>query len=904
MRIFFRTDLTIPTIPAPPPGPKDRRSDGAPPGASPLLTESARLPAEATLRSLSTRADGLTAAEADQRLARYGRNAVDHDRPSPALVQFARAFRNPFILILVFLALIMLLTDVVFADPADGPDPTGVITISIMVLVSASLRFWQEYRSTRAAEELKSLVTTTTAVTRRHEDASMTRELPVELVVPGDIVQLAAGDMVPADVRFLRTTDLQVDQAMLTGEAHPAEKSAAAEEDIAEATVLDARNLGFMGTSIVSGSATAVVLATGASTTFGALAAAIAGARPKTAFDVGIQRVSMTLIRFMLVMVPVVFVVNGITKDWTSAFLFGVTTAVGLTPEMLPLIVTANLAKGAQFLAKRKVIVKRLNSIQNLGAMDVLATDKTGTLTEDRITLERHLDANGRSSETTLGYAVANSHFQTGMRNLMDAAVLAAGGPDEVDRVRREHTLVDEVPFDFRRRRMTVVLSEGDDHVLVMKGAVEEVLATCSTVRTRHGEEPLTVTRLAELDQLVADANERGRRVLAVAVRTVSGENRPDGDVYTTDDERDMSLVGFLTFLDPPKASAAGAVRDLAAHGVAVKVITGDTALVAASVCRQVGIDPGTVALGSETEKLDGAELQMLASSTTIFAKTTPAQKARIVEALRDAGRTVGFLGDGINDAPALRTADVGISVDTAADIAKESADIILLDKDLGVLEGGVIEGRRTFVNTMKYIAMTASSNFGNMFSVLVASALLPFLPMIPLVVLVQNLAYDLSMMTLPWDRVDDQEVRRPRSWQARDLARFMLRIGPISSIFDISTYALMWFVFAANAPEHAALFQSGWFIESIISQTLIVHLLRTRRLPFVQSRASLPVLLATGAVCVFGLVLPFSGWGADLGLVPLPWTYFPWLVATLLAYCLLAQLAKRLYIRRFGTWI
>jgi Mg2+-importing ATPase len=463
---------------------------------------------------------------------------------------------------------------------------------------------------------------------------------------------------------------------------------------------------------------------------------------------------------------------------------------------------------------------------------------------------------------------------------------------------------VDEVPFDFERRRLSVVLTEGDGHVIVTKGAVEEVLSVCSTVRGRQGDEPLTATRLARLDQLVAEQNERGRRVLAVAARAVTDDERPAGDRYGVADERDLTLLGFLTFLDPPKETAAEALRSLHDHGVAVKVITGDNPLVAASVCRQVGVDPGTVVLGPETEALTLQQLGELAEETTVFAKTTPSQKARIVEAMRAAGRTVGFLGDGINDAPALRTADVGVSVDSASDIAKQSADIILLEKDLTVLEGGVVEGRRTFVNTMKYISMTASSNFGNMFSVLVASALLPFLPMIPLIVLVQNLAYDLSMMTLPWDRVDGQELREPRSWQAGNLARFMLRIGPISSIFDISTYALMWFVFAASSPEHAALFQSGWFVESILSQTLIVHLLRTRRLPFVHSRASLPVLVATGAVCVFGLVLPFTGWGATLGLVPLPWTYFPWLVATLLAYCLLAQLAKRLYIRRYGTWI
>ncbi|WP_025156748.1 magnesium-translocating P-type ATPase [Leifsonia aquatica] len=908
MRPFFRTDLdTInPALRGDRPERDDSRREEARRGAVPagqqrVLVESATLPAEATIKSFSTGLDGLTAESVRSRRARFGDNAVTHGKPAPAVLQFLAAFRNPFILILLFLVVVMVFTDIVFADPADGPDYTGVITVGIMVLISVTLRFWQEYRSSRAAEALKAMVRTTTAVTRSSHGTPVTSEIPVEDVVRGDIVQLAAGDMIPADLRIVRAKDLQVNQSMLTGEAIPAEKSADADPTVTEATLLDAANLGFMGTSVVSGSGTGVVIGTGRSTSFGSLSSAIVGARPETAFDTGIRTVTVTLIRFMVIMVPVVFVINGITKDWTSAFLFGVTTAVGLTPEMLPLIVTANLAKGAQFMAKRKVIVKRLNSIQNLGAIDILATDKTGTLTEDRIVLERHLDATGRSSETTLGHAAANALFQTGLRNLLDEAVVAAAGPDELDRIRREWTLVDELPFDFERRRMSVVVDRGDAHVLITKGAVEEVLAVCTSEHTRDGVVALTPGRLAEIDQLVAEQNEQGLRVLAVAVREFEGGTRTE---YVREDEDALTLLGFLAFLDPPKASAGAAIASLRRHGTGVKVITGDNALVTASVCAKVGIDPGTIVLGPETDELTLAELGALAEETTVFAKVAPAQKARIVEAMRAAGHTVGYLGDGINDTAALRAADVGISVDTAVDIAKESADIILLEKDLTVLEGGVIEGRRTFVNTMKYIKMTASSNFGNMFSVLVASALLPFIPMIPIVVLVQNLTYDLSMLTLPWDDVDKEDLKKPRAWESTSLSSFMIRIGPISSIFDISTFALMWFVFQANSPEHAALFQSGWFVESIISQTLIVHLLRTKRLPFAQSRASLPVLLATGAVCVFGLVLPFTGWGHTLGLVSLPWTYFPWLVATLAAYCALTQVLKTVFIRRFGTWI
>ncbi len=868
-----------------------------------LLDRATSASQAAALDLVDSHRDGLTQFEASARLDRWGPNAVRHQRPPSPVVQYLRTLTNPFILILIGLVAIMFVTDVLLADPAEGPDWTGVITISTMVLVSSVMRFWQEYRSSRAAEKLAALVRTTAAVTRRVDGVPVTGERPIEEIVPGDIIELAAGDMIPADVRLIRSMDLQVNQSMLTGEAMPAEKYA--DGSLALADPLQADNLGFMGTSVVSGSGTALVLQTGDNTAFGDLAASIQGARPETAFDTGIRKVTWTLIRFMAVVVPAVFIINGITKDWGSAFMFAVVTAVGLTPEMLPLVVTANLAKGAQLMSRSRVIVKRLAAIQDLGAMDVLATDKTGTLTEDRIVLERHLDTNGQSSDRTLGWATVNSHFQTGLRNLLDEAVLTAAG-DDLDRSVSQFELVDEMPFDFARRRMSVVVAQSDElHVIVTKGAVEEILKISEWESVGGERRRLTPERRAEIEAIVAEQNALGMRALGVATRDVEVAGPASRDIeYTVEDEVQMAIVGILTFLDPPKASAKPALRSLASHGIDVKVITGDNALVAATVCREVGIDADRVVLGEETELLSLTELAELAERTHVFAKTNPAQKARIIEAMREGGRTVGYLGDGINDAPALRTADVGISVDTAVDIAKESADIILLEKDLTVLEAGVMEGRRTFVNTMKYIKMTASSNFGNVFSVLVASALLPFLPMIPLVVLVQNLAYDLSMLTLPWDRVDPEQVRSPRRWESTTLTKFMLRIGPLSSIFDITTYALMWFVFAANSPEHAAFFQSGWFIESIISQTLIVHLLRTRKIPFVQSRASMPLILATAAVCVFGLVLPFTGFGAMLGLVPVPWSYFPWLIATLATYCLVVQVAKTRYVRKVGSWI
>ncbi|HXH34024.1 MAG TPA: magnesium-translocating P-type ATPase [Plantibacter sp.] len=884
-----------------------------------VLRTAASSPVADTVRRLGVGRDGteligLSRETVERRFDEVGANIVDHSKPAPAIVQLLATFANPFILILLFLVTIISITDIVLADPAEGPSYEGVITIGTMVLVSVLLRFWQEYSTSRSAEALLAMVRTTTAVTRSHGGVPVTREIPIEQVVPGDVVQLAAGDMVPADVLIVRAKDLQINQSMLTGESLPSEKCAEQSTGLEDTALLEASNLGFMGTSVISGSGTAIVLATGQRTYFGSMSSSIVGKRPETSFDSGIRKVSIVLIQFMVVMVSIVFIVNGLTKDWGSAFLFAVSVAVGLTPEMLPLIVTANLAKGARFMAKRKVVVKRLNSIQNFGAMDVLCTDKTGTLTEDRIVLARHMNVFGRSSETTLGLAAANAHFQTGLRNLLDGAILDVAGPNELDRIRAEYTLVDEMPFDFARRRMSVVLDDGLSHLIVTKGAVEEVLALCTTEQVKLGAAgrtaSLTLERLAEIADLVAEENRMGLRVLAVATKSIAadmqegGADGVDPNVYSTGDETEMTLVGFLSFLDPPKASAKDAIASLERRGTQVKVITGDNELVAATVCRTVGIDVGEIVLGSQIDALDQDELTELAVRSTVFAKMDPLQKARIVEAMRDGGQTVGFLGDGINDAAALRAADVGISVDTAVDIAKESADIILLEKDLTVLEGGVVEGRRTFANTMKYIKMTASSNFGNMFSVLVASAMLPFLPMIPIVLLVQNLTYDLSMLTLPWDRVDKDYLKKPRRWEAKSLARFMIFIGPISSIFDISTYALMWFLFAANSPEHAALFQSGWFVESIISQTLIVHMLRTEKIPFIQSRASLPVLLATGAVCVFGLVLPFTGFGQALGLVPLPWTYFPFLVATLAAYCVLTQLVKNAFIKKFGSWL
>ncbi|MGB3268895.1 MAG: magnesium-translocating P-type ATPase [Rhodanobacter sp.] len=848
----------------------------------------------ALLDALQGNPGGLDAEQIRARLQRDGLNEVSREKPPHWSLQLLRAFRNPFIVVLLVLAGVQLATD--------GNDLTGPLIIAVMVGISVLLGFTQEYRSSRAAEQLKAMVRNTATVRRRASDGHSEQiEVPVRELVVGDIVQLAAGDMVPADLRLLGAKDLFISQAILTGESVPVEKAAPATTapGVVVGDPLELASVCYMGTNVVSGTASAVVLATGARSYLGSLAHSMAGARVQTSFDRGIRSVSWLLIRFMAVMVPVVFVINGLDKhDWTEAFLFALSIAVGLTPEMLPLIVTANLSKGALAMSRRKVVVKRLNAIQNFGAMDVLCTDKTGTLTLDRIVLERHLDLDGEVSDQPLEYGYLNSRFQTGLKNLLDKAVLAHR---ELEPVAVRYRVVDEIPFDFQRRRMSVVLADGaGEHLLICKGAVEEMLSICAWAQTGDAIEPMTEARRHEIKAMTHRLNEDGLRVLVVAVRREPAHER----AYGVADESGLVAVGCLAFLDPPKDSAATAIRALHQHGVEVKVITGDNEAVTRKICREVGLDVADSVQGRDIESLDDPALDALVARVTVFAKMSPLQKARVVRSLQRRGHTVGFLGDGINDAPALHDADVGISVDTATDIAKESADIILLEKNLMVLEEGVLEGRVTFGNIMKYIKMTASSNFGNVFSVLVASAFLPFLPMLPLQILVQNLLYDISQLSIPFDRMDEEYLSKPRKWDAGDIGRFMVWIGPVSSIFDITTFWLLWHVFGANSPAHQSLFQSGWFIEGLLSQTLIVHMIRTRRIPFLQSVAAAPVLGLTIAIIVVGMLLPFSALGGKIGMVPLPPIYFAWLALTLVSYCVLTQLVKVIYIRRYGRWL
>jgi Mg2+-importing ATPase len=884
---------------------KNGKAEPCPFGSEKMLTAAAARTSGqtlgATIGKLRSSLDGLTEGDAAARLAKDGPNEVAHEKPPHWLVQLFTCFKNPFILVLVTLAAIQ------YVSSPDDLRP--IIIIGVMAAVSVGLQFCQEYRSAVAAEKLKALVRTTATVLRRAEEDAPTgpREIPVRELVAGDLVRLSAGDLVPADVRLIRSHDLFVSQAALTGESLPVEKhdtlglaAMTGEGPPADCGGLDLANICFLGTNVVSGTATAIVVATGAHTYFGSLARSLVGKRAETSFDRGVRSVSFILIRFMLVMVPIVFLINALTKgDWLQSFLFAVSVAVGLTPEMLPMLVSANLAKAALAMARQKVVVKRLNAIQNLGAMDVLCTDKTGTLTQDRIILEHHFDVSGAENDNVLELAWLNSYHQSGLKNLLDAAIIRYAARPEPPPQKK----IDELPFDFARRRMSVVVRNADgSHLLICKGAVEETLAISAFVQDGAERVPLDDARRQALMTMTREHNEDGFRVIAVATRTIPrGEAR---DQYATSDEAGLVVQGFLAFLDPPKETAGPAIAALRRQGVAVKILTGDNAAVTGKICREVGLDIGDPVLGRETENLDDEALRELVERTTVFAKVTPLQKARIIRMLQAGGHTVGFLGDGINDAAALRDADVGISVDTAADVARESADIILLEKSLMVLESGIAQGRRTFGNIIKYLKMTASSNFGNVFSMLVASTFLPFLPMLPLHLMILDLLYHVSQLSIPWDRLDREYLEKPRKWEAGDIARFMIFVGPVSSVFDITTFCLMWFVFGADSPERQALFQSGWFVESLLSQTLIVHMIRTRKIPFIQSAASPPVLLLTAAVIAVGILIPFSPLGASIGLQALPAAYFPWLVVTLVAYCALTQFIKAIYIRRFAKWL
>ena len=875
------------------------------------LLNAAQKKSETLLIQYDNTWEGFDSEQIEDSQLQYGENKITQQKKDSIWKRLREAFVNPFTVVLFVLAVVSLFITEDF--------PTVIIVLS-MVLISGLLRFVQELRSGIAAEKLNEIVETTVAVQRKFEDEdageedaeiSERREIPLDELVVGDIVYLAAGDMIPADVRILQAKDLFISQASLTGESEPVEKFA--KEVIGKPkNPLDLNNLAFMGSNVISGTAVALVLAVGDDTVFGEIARQLQTKKTTTSFEKGISSVSWVLIRFMGAMVPVVFFVNWMTKgSWMEAALFGLSVAVGLTPEMLPMLVSANLAKGAVSMSKKRVIVKDLNSIQNFGAMDILCTDKTGTLTQDKVILEYHLNIDGDEDPRVLRHAFLNSYYQTGLKNLMDLSIIEHANDLGMSDLYNNYNKVDEIPFDFNRRRMSVVVQDHNGKTqMITKGAIEEMVNVCGFVDHGGKVEPINDEVKAEILEVCRKFNDDGLRILGLAQKT----NPAPAGAFSIVDESEMVLIGYLAFLDPPKESAEAAILALQEYGVTVKVLTGDNDAVTRCVCKQVGLDVDQILLGSDIEEMDDTQLKRAVEEVDVFAKLSPSQKARIVTALREDGHTVGYLGDGINDAAAMRTSDVGISVDNAVDIAKESANIILMEKELMVLEEGVVEGRKIYANIIKYIKMTASSNFGNMFSVLAASAFLPFLPMLPLHILVLNLIYDISCITLPWDNVDIDYLRKPRKWDASSITKFMVWIGPTSSVFDITTYLAMFFficpaVFGnsffnlspAAQLSFAALFQTGWFVESMWSQTLVIHMIRSPKLPFIGSRASWQVTLLTTLGIAIGTLIPYTPLGTIIGMAALPLNFFWMLLVTILCYMALTTLLKQLFVKRYG---
>ncbi|MCX7027668.1 MAG: magnesium-translocating P-type ATPase [Spirochaetes bacterium] len=842
---------------------------------------------EEGLAAMASSQGGLSSEEASTRLGHYGPNELTKPGKLGFWADMLERLRSPLVVQLLAITTISTLVG----------EYRSAIIVGAMILLSVGLSFILDRRSAGEIEALGKRVQSRTYVLRDGTE----QEIKTSEVVPGDIVLLQAGSSVPADLRLIAAKDFFLGEAALTGESMPVEKTSAIQGGT-PASALHLTDACFMGTSATSGTAKALVVNTGAQTLYGALAAALLGKRETTSFDKGLSSFTWLMIRTMVVMVAAVFLIVGLSKgNWIEALLFALSVAVGLTPEMLPMIVTVNLAKGALSMAKKKVIVKRLPSIQNLGAVDILCTDKTGTLTQDKVMLEHHVDIIGHESEEVLNYAYLNSHFQTGLKNLLDRAVL-----EYVDLDAGTCRLIDELPFDFQRRRMSVVVEYEGDNVLICKGAVEEIFRCCTYYQIDEDIYPLLDMMQADLFEEVEKLNREGFRVLGIAYR----EFPKDRKVFVVDDESQLVLLGYIAFMDPPKDSAAEAIQLLGAAGVRVKVLTGDNGLVSRKVCQEVGIAVESAVSGEELARLSPEELAAKAVSCDLFYKLTPSQKEGIVKELKRQGHIVGFMGDGINDTSALKAADVGISVDSAVDVAKESADIILLEKSLLALEEGIMEGRRIFANIIKYIRMGSSSNFGNMFSMLGASVLLPFLPMKPIQILANNFLYDLSQTGIPMDKVDSELIAKPISWDIKSIKRFMVGVGPVSSLFDYATFALMWFFFGAqrvldpnlsqvNRDYLIRLFQTGWFVESLLTQTLIVHIIRTRRIPFLRSRASAPLMATTLIIAGIGIWLPYSFFAPVLGLVPLPAVYWLWIGGFLVLYSILAHFMKLRVLRK-----
>ncbi len=854
----------------------------------------AYLSADELLDRLSANRLGYTGEEAQEKLDEFGKNVITAGKRNTVARRIADSLIHPFNIILLLIAAVTFFTDVVASSE---PDYHTVAIILSLILLSGIVAFVQNTRSDAAAAKLSGMILKMTHVWR---DGALC-EIPTEEIVPGDIVRLSAGDMLPADVRFLTTKDTFVAQSALTGESNPVEKFGEIKNKPGDA-LTDLCNIGFMGSNIVSGSTAAVVLATGDQTYFGSMAKSLTGDRAKNSFERGVDSVSRLLIRMMLVMIPAVLLVNGFSKhDWTGALLFSISIAVGLTPEMLPVIMVSTLAKGAVSMSKHKVIVRTLGAIQAFGEMDILCTDKTGTLTEDKIVLEKYMNLHGGEDVRILRHAYLNSYFQTGLKNLIDLSIISRAAQDGLEDILGSYTRVDEIPFDFTRRRMSVVLlDKNGKRQLITKGAVEEMMAISTFVELDGRVVPMDENARRTAMATYERHNVAGFRMLAVAQKN----EVPGVGAFGVADERDMVLIGFVGFLDPPKASAKTALSALRTHGVRPVVLTGDSEGVAVRVCQKVGVNTDKLLSGSDIKRMDDASLAEAIKNCDLFAKLSPSQKERVVKAFQSAGHTVGYMGDGINDALPLRQADVGISVDSAVDIAKETADIILLKKDLMVLEEGVIEGRRTFGNIIKYIKIAASGNFGNMISVMVASVFLPFLPMLPVQILTQNLLCDFSQMGIPFDSVDKEYVKKPRRWDTKSIRSFMTVMGPISSVFDIALFAVMWYAFGANSVVKSPLFQCGWFVFGTVSQVLSIHMVRTAKLPFLQSNPSLPLFFSTFTVAAAALVIGFTNFAVGLEMKHLPFIFLPWLAAILSGYLLCVQLVKKAYVRRFEEWM
>lgn len=820
---------------------------------------------------------GLTHKEAEERLEKYGYNELASEKQKPVILNFLENFKNPLVILLLVLGTVSFITG----------DARAAIVMYIMVALGVVLKFYQELKADESAEKLKAMVSTTATVIREGKP----EEISLKEIVKGDVIHLSSGDMIPADLEIMFSKDLFVNQSALTGESLPVEKLVS---DKKFDNPLEDTKLCFMGSNVESGTAIGVVKATGMETYLGKLSSKLTQERPMTSFDKGINGFSMLMIKLIFVLAPLVFLINGLAKgNWGEAFIFGIAVAVGLTPEMLPAIVTVNLTKGAMAMAKKKVIVKKLNAIQNFGAMDVLCTDKTGTITCGKVILQRALNIYGVDSKRVLKYGYMNSFYQTGLKNVMDEAIMRHEDAD-FD-ISNNYEKIDEIPFDFIRKRMSVVIrNKRMEDVLICKGAVEEVLSLCNKYETKEGTEPFKGVMTEEISSIVRGLNEEGYRVLAIAYKILDYKKE-----YSVADESGLTLLGFMAFLDPPKETSKEAIEKFHKYNVDVKVLTGDNDIVTKKICKDVGLPVEKILLGSDVDNLSDEELGEVAETTQVFAKLSPMHKERIIKALQARNHVVGFMGDGINDAPALKTSDVGISVDGAVDIAKESSDIILLENSLLVLEEGVLEGRRVFGNIVKYIKMTASSSFGNMFSVLGASIFLPFLPMLPIQVLANNLLYNISQTAIPTDSVDDEWIERPRKWEIDDIKKFIVCIGPISSIFDYTTYFVMLFLFGAwNNP---ALFQTGWFIESLFTQTLIIHVIRTNKIPFIQSRGSKTLMITSLVIAACGIVLINSPLGSAFGFVKLPMLYYPILFLTLACYVVLTQVVKNWFIKKYN---